>query len=223
MTVHHHIPDETLLSYAAGDLDDATSLVVAVHLALCPACRQAVDAASDIGGAMLEDLAPVAMSGDALAHVLARTETAAAGERPVPMKTSRASSPEAPYVFPEPLRSRIGGDLENVKWRRIGPGVQQFVLPCPDGRAQARLLKIAGGQGVPEHGHTGEEFTLVLSGGFSDGRLAFARGDVEWADPGVVHRPIADDGDGCVCLAVTSGPLQFFDIIGKIAQRFIGI
>lgn len=219
MTVHHHIPDETLLSYAAGDLDDATSLVVAVHLALCPVCREAVDAASDIGGAMLDELAPVAMSGDALAHVLARTETAAAGERPVPM----TKKPAAPFVFPEPLRSRIGSDLEDVKWRRIGPGVQQFVLPCADGASQARLLKIAGGQGVPEHGHTGEEFTLVLSGGFSDGSLAFARGDVEWADPDVVHRPIADEGDGCVCLAVTSGPLQFFDIIGKIAQRIIGI
>ncbi len=219
MTIHHHIPEETLLSYAAGDLDDATSLVVAVHLALCPACRDAVDMAADIGGAMLDELAPVSMSDDALAHVLARAEMPLKGEQPVPMTASTAAS----YVFPEPLRSRIGGDLRSVKWRRIGPGVQQFVLPCADGASQARLLRIAGGQGVPEHGHTGEEFTLVLSGGFSDGRLAFARGDVEWADPDVVHRPIAEEGEGCVCLAVTSAPLQFFDFIGKIAQRIIGI
>lgn len=219
MTVRHHIPEETLLSYAAGDLDDATSLVVAAHLTLCPACRALSDAADDVGGVMLETLTPVAMADDALAHVLARAELPVHGEMPMPMK----AAPAHDAVFPEPLRNRVGGDLDSVRWRRIGPGVQQFVLPCVDGQSQARLLRIAGGQGVPEHGHTGEEFTLVLSGGFSDGNQTFARGDVEWADADVVHRPVADDGDGCVCLAVTSGPLRFFDIIGKIAQRFIGI
>ena len=220
MTVRHHISDDTLLSYAAGDLDDATSLVVAAHLALCPACRAAVDVADEIGGAMLDELEPAEMSEDALAHLFARTEATPVGpEMPVPMPSRH----DADIVFPEPLRSRIGGDLDTVKWRRIGPGVQQFVLPCPDDGSQARLLRIAGGTGVPEHGHTGEEFTLVLAGGFSDGDQAFARGDVEWADPDIVHRAIADEGEGCVCLAVTSGPLKFFDIVGKVAQRFIGI
>ncbi|MBO6519808.1 MAG: cupin domain-containing protein [Rhodospirillales bacterium] len=221
MTVRHHLTDETLLSYAAGDLDDATSLVVASHLALCPVCRADVDMAEDIGGVMLDDVVPVSMSDDALAHVLARAETSSRDpEQPVEMA---ASKPAGGYVFPEPLRSRIGGDLASVKWRRIGPGVQQYVLPCRDDASQARLLRIAGGQGVLQHGHTGEEFTLVLAGGFSDGDQAFARGDVEWADQDIVHRPIADDGDGCVCLAVTSGPLQFFDFVGKIVQRFVRI
>lgn len=221
MTVQHHLSDETLLSYAAGELDDATSLVVASHLALCPVCRASVNMAEDIGGAMLDDVEPMEMSEDALAHVLARTETVSRdSELPVRMSPRH---PETGYVFPDPLRSRIGGDLSSVKWRRIGPGVQQFVLPRRDNASQARLLRIAGGQGVLQHGHTGEEFTLVLAGGFSDGDQAFARGDVEWADQEIVHRPIANDGEGCVCLAVTSGPLQFFDFVGKIVQRFVQI
>lgn len=218
MTIQHHIPDETLVSYAAGDLDDATSLVVATHLALCPSCRRSVAVADDIGGAMLDELMPSRMSDDALAHVLALTErpvTEAARPEPAPS--------HAGFVFPEPLRRRIGGDLDDVRWKRIGPGVQQFKLENPDSASQARLLRIAGGQGVLEHGHTGEEFTLVLAGGFSHGIQSFARGDVEWADTEIVHHPVADEGEGCVCLAVTSGPLKFFDFFGKIAQPFIGI
>lgn len=39
MTVRHHIGDDLLLSYAAGTLDEASSLLVATHLALCPHCR----------------------------------------------------------------------------------------------------------------------------------------------------------------------------------------
>ncbi|WNK01120.1 ChrR family anti-sigma-E factor [Thalassospiraceae bacterium LMO-JJ14] len=218
MTIQHHIPDETLVSYAAGDLDDATSLVVATHLALCPSCRRSVAVADDIGGVMLDELMPARMSDDALAHVLALTE------RPL-TETARPepASSHAAVVFPEPLRRRIGGDLDDVRWKRIGPGVQQLKLENPDNASQARLLRIAGGQGVLEHGHTGEEFTLVLAGGFSHGTQSFARGDVEWADTEIIHHPVADEGEGCVCLAVTSGPLKFFDIFGKIAQPFIGI
>lgn len=158
------------------------------------------------------------MSDDALAHVLALTERVERDpELPVP------ATPRSDYVFPAPLRQRLGGDLKDVKWQRIGYGIQQHVLKHADGASQARLLRIAGGQGVLEHGHSGEEFTLVLSGGFSDGGQSFARGDVEWANDDVVHRPVADEGEGCVCLAVTSGPLRFSNIIGRIAQPFLNI
>ncbi len=218
MTIHHHISDETLLSYAAGDLDDAVSLLVASHLTLCPECRRRAAVAEDIGGSMLGELEPVRMSDDALAHVLALTERVERDpELPVPAETRND------YVFPAPLRQRLGGDLKHVKWQRIGYGIHQYVLNNEDGASQARLLRIAGGQGVLEHGHSGEEYTLVLSGGFSDGEQSFARGDVEWANDDVIHRPVADAGESCVCLAVTTGPLRFSNIIGRIAQPFLNI
>ncbi|MBL4544621.1 MAG: cupin domain-containing protein [Oceanicaulis sp.] len=36
---------------------------------------------------------------------------------------------------------------------------------------------------MPHHGHDGTEFTLVLSGGFSDGRGSYGPGDVCMANP----------------------------------------
>jgi len=218
MTIRHHFPDEILLTYAAGDLDDAMSLIVASHLTLCPTCRKAAAIADDIGGAMLNDLSPVAMSPDALAHVLARTEQDF-DEPKQPLPGSTVTN----FVLPDPLRERLGGDLDSVRWQRIGPGVQQYVIARRDRGSQARLLKMASGRRAMMHGHTAEEFTMVVSGAFSDAGTAFARGDVEIAGCDVEHSPVAGDDGGCVCLVVMAGRLKFQSMLGKIAQPFIGI
>lgn len=217
MTIRHHMEEDVLLSYAAGDLDDASSLLVATHLALCPACRSIVRLAEDLGGVLIDDLNPVSMSADSLSQLMVQIETPAPEERPRP--AVYCGQP----ILPQPLRNRIGGDLDQVRWRRIGPGVRQMLFPCIDGGATARMLWIDGGKGVLEHGHNGEEWTLVLSGGFHDGQRAFARGDIEYADPAVIHRPVADPGAPCICLAVTSASLKFFDFFGQLAQPFFRI
>lgn len=214
----HHVSEEFLLAYAAGDLDEATSLFVATHLALCPTCRKSVALAEDIGGGLVEDIAPVAMADDALDHVLARLDRPhEEAKKPIPAEYSGRP------VLPEPLRSRVGADVDGVSWSLIGPGVRQLRFEGLEGESSLRLLRIAGGTAVPEHGHTGDEMTLVLSGSFVDGVDRFARGDVECADPSVVHRPVAEEGEDCICLAVTSAPLKFFDLFGRLAQPFARI
>ena len=59
MSIQHHLMDETLMAYAAGDIDQATSYLVATHLALCPKCRAAAELADDIGGGLIEDVSPI--------------------------------------------------------------------------------------------------------------------------------------------------------------------
>lgn len=60
MNIRHHIVEETLLAYGAGNLSEAWSLMVATHLALCPSCRTRAHEAEKIGGALLEALVPEA-------------------------------------------------------------------------------------------------------------------------------------------------------------------
>lgn len=218
MTINHHIDDETLLSYAAGELDEGFSLLVAAHLSLCPVCRKTVQLAEEMGGVFLEDLAPVAMSDTGLAQVMASLDKSPA-QMPLPKPPAYSGRP----ILPAPVRARFGGDVDDVRWRLIGPGVRQAILEGTEGDSSVRLLRIAGGTGVLEHGHKGEELTLVLAGGFKDGDQAFTRGDVEFADTGVVHRPVADPGEDCICLAVTSAPLSFSSFIGRLAQPFARI
>ena len=76
---------------------------------------------------------------------------------------------------------------------------------------------------MPEHGHNGLELTMVLAGSFTDDGARFGRGDVETADVGVEHQPVAEAGDACICLAVTDAPLRFRGPVARLLQPFIGI
>jgi putative transcriptional regulator len=218
MTINHHIDDDILLSYASGELDEGFSLLVAAHLSLCPVCRKTVELVEEMGGVFLEDLAPAAMSETGLADVMAAIDTS-----PAQIQPTRPAPYSGQPILPAPVRARFGGDVDAVRWKRIGPGVRQAILDGTEGGSSVRLLRITGGTGVLEHGHKGEEMTLVLAGGFKDGEQSFTRGDVEFGDSGIVHRPVADPGEDCICLAVTSAPLSFSSFIGRLAQPFARI
>ena len=58
------------------------------------------------------------------------------------------------------------------------------------GAGKLRLLKVAPGHGIPEHGHGGAELTLVLRGSFHDETGRYARGDVADLDETVEHQPV---------------------------------
>lgn len=218
MNIHHHPSEELLLAYAAGDLGEAWSLVVATHTALCPLCRAQVRDAEAIGGVLVDDLEPVSMSSDSLERTLARL--AGAPERTAERATDTSIS--AP-VLPEPLRSYAGGDAGDLRWRPLGRGAYHVPLVRSPLGETARLLRIPAGRPVPEHGHNGLELTMVLSGSFTDRSERFARGDVETADGDLVHQPIADAGEDCICLAVTDAPLRFRSRMARLVQPLIGI
>lgn len=222
MSLHHHHPtDDLVFAYAGGSLDEAKSLVVATHLALCPACRGAVADAEALGGALIEDMAGEPLAGDALAATLQR----AAGRRdaaPRPLAVAPGAGTTG-LVLPQPLRSYVGGDLADVAWKTLGPGIQHRELIRSATGATARLLRIQPGLAVFNHGHSGQELTLVLQGSYRSGGRQFQRGDLEVADDTVEHAPVAGSEAVCICLAVTEAPLRFKNLIGRLMQPFIGI
>ena len=213
--IKHHLTDALLMSYSAGTLPEAFSVVVATHISLCDECRSRLESFEAVGGALLDGDDAVAVSDDALEATMALIDAAPAFQKP-------ASIPMPDAVFPGPLRDYVGGDLDAVKWRPIGGGVRQAVLDT-SGSENVRLLSIPGGMAIPDHGHRGTELTLVLQGAFSDEDGRFARGDVEVANEDLHHTPIAEEGMDCICLAATDAPLRFKGLVPRIAQRFIGI
>jgi putative transcriptional regulator len=84
----------------------------------------------------------------------------------------------------------------------------------------AQLLRIRAGASVPRHGHRGREFTLVLSGGFSDHRGRYGPGDLSVADSALIHTPMADADQDCYCLAVVDGSLRLAGPIGRMVSLF---
>jgi len=214
MTIRHHLSDQLLMSYAAGELPEAFNLVVATHVSLCDECRAQLASFEAVGGAMIETTAMAAMSDDSLAACMDRIDglSQATARRPL----------RGAGVFPAPLADYVGGGPEKVRWRNVGMGVKQAMIRTGK-NASARLLYIPGGQAVPDHGHRGLELTLVLQGAFRDDSDRFGPGDIEIADEAMQHTPVAEVGQVCICLAATDAPLRFNGLIPRLAQPFFGI
>lgn len=213
--IRHHLTEELLMGYAAGTLPEAFSLVVASHVSMCDTCRAAVETYDMIGGVLLDE-ASSEMSPDSLEAALARLSDHDHNVE----KTGTGTNPDA--VLPAPLRDYVGGDVDAIRWRPVGGGVKQAILPTSKD-ASARLLLIPAGSAVPDHGHRGMELTMVLTGAFEDETDRFARGDVEVATEDLDHMPVADIGADCICLAATDAPLRFNSWIPRLAQPFLRI
>jgi putative transcriptional regulator len=226
MSIRHHISDALLLDYASGNLSEGWSLAVATHLALCPTCRRRLDAMEGAAGALLDKIvADHPVSGSDWEKMRARLAGQAASsvsERKPDVSRTQAPMPTT-GVIPEPLRSYLGGDVEQLKWRALGRGAFQIRIDTGDPATQVRLLKIPAGKPVPEHTHEGRELTLVLAGSFTDGDDLFARGDLEEADGDLLHTPTATEGEDCICLAVTEAPLKFSSWIVRLIQPILKI
>jgi len=202
------------MAYSAGTLPEAFNLVVATHISLCDDCRARMYEFDAVGGSVVDDETPVAVSPDSFAATL---ELIAKDD--APKHEARAVQNG---LFPAPLQDYVGGDLESVKWRKVGGGVRQAILKT-DKSASVRLLHIPAGAAVPDHGHRGTELTLVLQGAFVDETDRFGVGDIEVATEDLNHQPIAEMGDDCICLAATDAPLRFNDWMPRMMQPLLRI
>jgi putative transcriptional regulator len=215
MTIHHHLTPALLMAYAAGTLPEPLGLVIASHLSLCTLCRAEAAAFEMLGGAVLDQSEAPPLPENAIEASIARI-TALPRLPPAPPKPRDAT-------LPGPLIDAVGGGLSAVKWRPIGMGAKQAILPLGDKSASVRLLSIPGGTALPDHGHSGLELTLVLQGAYHDGARCFARGDIEIADTDVNHTPVAAPGALCICLSATIGSLKFSGLLPRLVQPFLKI
>jgi len=218
-TIKHHLTDDILMAYSAGALPEAFDLLVATHISLCDECRARMHEFDAVGGALLADTETADLNPDSFAATMAKIASQDSAE---PAPRAKPAAPVQSYVFPSPLRQYVGGDLDAVRWRKLGGGVSQAILDTT-GEASVRLLKIPGGVAVPDHGHKGTELTLVLQGAFSDETDRFGPGDVESADEDLNHQPIAEPGMDCICLAATDASLRFNSMIPRLLQPFFRI
>ncbi len=214
----HHPSDERLLDYAAGTAAEPISLVIASHLTFCPRCRDEVRELDRLGGALLEEMQPEAMSADSLDRMLARIE------RPDPPAEEAAPARvyEGDPDIPLPLQSYLDRGLEDLPWRRRGAISELTLLPKVPNHS-TRLLSIRAGAAAPRHTHQGNEITLVLRGSFSDDHGHYCCGDVDEADGDIDHRPIAGDDEDCLCLVVTDAPLKLTSPLGRLINPFVKI
>ncbi len=220
----HHLSDEVLMAYAAGSLPEALSLVVASHITLCPTCRGEVENFEAVGGSLIEEIDPASLPESALVDILSQIDSEeVGGGHGLPWGDNQSlvkTQIEDPSV-PRPLRDYLEQDLASLEWRQVIRGVEEAEVNLESGDCRTRLMRIQPGVAMPRHTHHGDEVTLVLEGGYSDADGHYARGDVQTADPSVDHQPVADEGEPCICLVVSDGPLKLTGPIGRWLNPFI--
>lgn len=222
----HHLPDEWLLDRAAGGLDEAGSVFVAAHLALCPACRARTRVLEEFGGRLIDAQDASVLSGISVASVFAEIDrrggasgggTGTGGADPIetalrPLRLA-VGTPGAAVTrgfltgLPAPV-ARLMPCGASEAWRPAGSGLRTLPLPLPAGRrcrdGRLRLVRGACGASFPAAAASGP--VLVLDGRISGGGRSFRRGDVTGIDGPPSDRP-ADGAcridEACLCLTLS--------------------
>lgn len=208
----HHPSLDLLQSAASGLLTTAVHKVVLAHCALCPDCKKELGQFELIGGAMLDEEPGVALSSGALERALAAV--AAEGHNAV------TAIPDWLQAVPASVRDVIADVAANA----TGKGTPTLTLMQTMGanRETMELVRIEPGKVIPPHAHEGAEYTLVLTGAFRDERGVFSQGDLAINDARHTHRPIAEPGETCIALIVTTAALRFKGPLGLL-QRIMNL
>jgi putative transcriptional regulator len=215
MAITHHPHIATLMSCSAGSEPEALAAVVASHIAMCPRCAAEIGRLQQIGVALFDALAPAAVACEAPV-IAARASEAETDARPAP--------PPCTGDVPPHLAPIVGTSLDRVPWKRLGLGIWHYPIPLSKGASgDLRLIKVAPGIELPEHGHRGEELTLLLRGSYHDEVGTFRTGDVADLDDETEHRPVADATTGCICLIASEKKARFKGLLARLMQPFIGI
>lgn len=220
--VHHHPSEAMLMGYALGNLSAGFALAVETHLVYCSQCRRDVALMAELGGTLIEETRPQAMSEGSFDNVLALIE---GNDAPEPVVTKQAFGPSfyGADKLPGPLGAFGDGPMELLNFKQRAPGIANYPIMREDDGTFSRLLRIEGGKSVPHHTHTGVELTVLLSGSYHDEVGVYGPGDFVEHDDTVRHQPIAGAGEDCICLGVTQGPLRFSKTVYNLARPFFPV
>ncbi|MBA4228046.1 MAG: anti-sigma factor [Hyphomonas sp.] len=213
---------ELYSAYAAGCIDPAFAMMLEAQSLMRADVRASVAVSEMIAGNFFEAAPAARMSEGALARTLAMIDALE-----VPEDVQRAAGKSAGDALnellelPEPVRSAALDAAGRQGWQMLGRGLKRLRLDVGSSM-DVELYRIAAGSRIPRHSHGGNEFTMVLAGGFSDERGTYGPGDVCLNGPNDTHQPVADEDEVCYALAVRDGGLRFTGVMGMV-QRLLGV
>jgi len=178
--------DDVITDYAAGNLSPAKHVILACQSEISEAVAERVAFQENIAASMVEDSDGEALSPLFMGNVLAVLP-------PQELATDGPADDPIDGLAPKSLRHMLGHGLQDMKWKSLVPGIAVHDIlgnrKTKDGD-RLYLLKAKGGMKMPDHGHNGEEWTLILTGSYTTGDKRFTRGDLHIEDETEIHSPI---------------------------------
>ncbi|MFT6468638.1 MAG: putative transcriptional regulator [Oleispira sp.] len=245
---NYHPADELLMQFAAGQLTNALGIQTACHLESCQQCQHKVRLYEQLGGDLIDISTPTEVDSGAKSRLLTNLHKLRADSAETSATSSNAATGNtatdntfanntgaiedldelykkqlsgANQRLPRPLRRFLPDYYENLPWSGFSKSIQSYDLPFSDDQYTARFYKIAAGSELPQHTHRGNEFTLVMSGSFSDLSGDYNPGDFVLADSSTHHQPRAHEKEDCICFAVTDAPLKMTGFFGRMLNPFL--
>ncbi len=197
---NHHPAPELLTAFSAGTLQLSHALCVSTHLERCDDCRTNLMRLNSMGAQMMEELKPAKASQDLKSSVLAMLDDAPEETPEVVNRDSRV---------PRALQQFIPDDYDSLQWHHVSPSIQAAKLCTDSNGSKVEMLRIKPGGQVPSHTHTGDEYTILLEGSFSDESGIYNEGDFVVRDGRHKHKPMVTEDKECICLTVTDAPIEF--------------
>jgi len=160
------ISDDIITEYAAGSLSPAKHIMVACQSEISETVAKRVAFTENIAASMLEDIETKSLSPLFMGNVLSSLP---------PQESANVNKMDDPIegLAPKSLRHMLGKTKEGDR---------------------LYLLKAKGGMRMPDHSHTGEEWSLILTGSYTVGGTRFTRGDLHIEDETETHAPHIDGG-----------------------------
>ncbi|GAB5458879.1 MAG: ChrR family anti-sigma-E factor [Henriciella sp.] len=217
--------EEWLASSAAGVLSSGKSLALACQAEVQPALAAKLNEFDTVGASLLEGAHGDVLSDDFLDRMLESLDQVDADTQPQIVETATNAAPNMhdDAWMPQTLKTHLANANIKVKWRKTGPGVQRAPLFTTETGERVYLLRAQPGQIMPMHSHAGDEWTLILQGGYKAGEDHFVAGDLHAEDDECQHQPVIDQGETCICLVVDDGPLKFRNPLLKFMQPLFRI
>ncbi len=218
-------PDTAVLKqFAAGELPDSISVIVASHVEMCPQCQKVVELENELLAKQAFDSETSDLSGSfGDSVVLDSLQVEDEFATMIASITSDNSTPHAATCSKADNELIVNGKtislpraLSSIRlkeWSGIGK-VSRSRLDLDDDNLRASLLHIDVGGQVPAHTHKGFEITLLLQGSFKDEMGTYKQGDFVWLNGEHTHNPISEEG--CICLTVSSDALHFTEGVSKL-------
>jgi putative transcriptional regulator len=214
MTITHHPQFESLMSCSAGSMPEPFAAVMASHMEMCGDCRNELAMMQLIGIELFENISPAELMREAPLNTLRRAESDVETETPRPIAGD----------VPHALTAHAAKYLDDIPWSSLASGIKHYRIPLlKPASGDLRLIKVAPGAALPEHGHGGSELTLVLRGSYSDKTGTYHVGDVADLGDTIEHQPLADPKEGCICLIASDKKIRFKSMLARLVQPFTGM
>ncbi len=217
------VEDEWLASYCGGGLSAAKRLVLDCQAAINPQMTRRLKTFETLGGVLLESSQGERLSENFMDGLFSKIDA--------PHKTAlNAATSGAVNVrghvdgwAPSPLLELLKKINQPLKWKHMGFGVSRMPI-FKDGGEKLYLLKAKPGMKMPKHTHHGEEWALILQGGYHVEDQGYIRGDVHREDENCTHTPIIDDdGEDCITLVASEGGLKFSNPVLGLLKPVLGL